>query len=129
MIVVDTSVWINNLKNNETASVRKLRIPSNNEQALLGDLILLEILQGARSNPQSRQLYELLSLYPMVRLFDVEMVAVCAENYRILRSRGITIRKTIDVIIGTFCIVNDHYLLHDDRDFDAMATHLGLRVL
>jgi predicted nucleic acid-binding protein len=67
--------------------------------------------------------------FDVVTMLDGALAVRAAANYRLLRSRGITIRKTIDLIIGTFCIELGHRLLHDDRDFDPMVEHLGLRLV
>lgn len=131
MIVVDSSVWIANLRGIDNVAAFKLRALADNDpdQVLLGDLILLEVLQGARNDTHAARLERDLRQYPIARMVD-EMLAVrAAQNYRHLRGRGITVRKTIDMIIGTFCIAEGHQLLHDDRDFDAMVAFLGLHVI
>jgi predicted nucleic acid-binding protein len=129
MIVVDSSVWINNLRGVRSPGVETFLAVQAKDLVLLGDLILLEVLQGARSNENARRLERLLQAYPIVQLFDISIAAACAANYRALRSKGVTIRKTIDVIIGTYCIVHGHALLHEDRDFEPMVHHLGLEVV
>jgi predicted nucleic acid-binding protein len=129
MIVVDSSVWINNLRGVQSSGVETFNAVQAEGLVLLGDLILLEILQGARSNENASRLERLLRTYPIVQLFDVSLAAPCAANYRTLRSKGVTVRKTIDVIIGTYCIVHGHALLHEDRDFEPMVRHLGLKVV
>jgi hypothetical protein len=68
----------------------------------------------------------LLSL-PYADIVGQEVALASAQNYRLLRAKGVTVRKTIDVIIATFCILGGHVLLHGDRDFEPMAEHLGLR--
>ena len=100
-----------------------------NEPLLVGDLILCEILQGARSEAQARMLEEELRKFELLPMLKPELAIAAAKNYRLLRSEGITIRKTIDLIIGTFCIAHGHTLLHDDRDFSSMETHLGLKII
>ena len=94
---------------------------------LIGDLVLLEVLQGARSEAHARLLERQLLQYPIVPLLDSDLAVRTARNYRRLRDLGITIRKINDVIIGTYCIEHGHALLHDDRDFLPMQTHLGLK--
>ena len=96
---------------------------------LVGDLILLELLQGARDDGHAARIERNLRQYPIVSMLDEALAVQAARNYRILRARGITVRKTIDVIIGTFCITGGHSLLHDSRDFNPMEAHLGLRVV
>lgn len=130
MIVVDSSVWIANLRNLDTAAVQSLLavIDDGKEQVLVGDLILLEVLQGARDEGHAARIEGNLRRFQVVPMLDDKLAVQAARNYRMLRGIGITIRKTIDVVIGTFCIADGHSLLHDDRDFDPMVRHLGLQV-
>ena len=130
MIVVDSSVWIANLRGTGSEAVRKLHafVASDDDQILVGDLVLLEVLQGARDEAQAARIERNLRRYPVLSMLDGKLAVRAAYNYRSLRERGITVRKTIDMIIGTFCIEGSHTLLHDDRDFDPMAQHLGLQV-
>lgn len=130
MIVVDSSVWIANLRNMDIAAVQCLRafIDDGKEQVLVGDLILLEVLQGARNEVHAARIEGNLRRFRVVSMLDDKLAIQAARNYRMLRGIGITIRKTIDVVIGTFCIAGGHSLLHDDRDFDPMARHLGLQI-
>ena len=131
MIVVDSSVWIANLRAADTEALRKLRaiVDDDDEQILVGDLILMEVLQGARDEATAVRIEQNLRTYQVATMCDVTLAVKAARNYRSLRERGITVRKTIDMIIGTFCISGGHGLLHDDRDFDPMAAFLGLRVI
>ncbi len=131
MIVVDSSVWIANLRGFETSAVRALREldRKGRGQVLVGDLILLEVLQGARDEAHAARLAKNLRRFPIAAMLDADIAERAAGNYRALRARGVTVRKTIDMIIGTFCIERGHQLLHDDRDFDPMVAHLGLAVL
>lgn len=129
MIVVDSSVWIDNLRNVDNAAVRKLQaLGLDDAEILIGDIILLEVLQGSRDEPHAARVERDLRRFPIAPMLDVELAVRAAQNYRFLRSRGITIRKTADLIIGTFCMARDHMLLHNDRDFAPMAAHLGLRL-
>lgn len=128
MILVDSSVWIAHLRGQETASTGRLAAAAEREPLLVGDLILLEILQGARDEAHAARVERLLRRYAIVPLLNADLAPRAARNYRILRERGVTIRKTADVIIGTFCIERGHSLLHDDRDFAPMEKHLGLKV-
>jgi predicted nucleic acid-binding protein len=127
MIVVDSSVWIANLRGQDTDPVRKLRDIEDGSQILVGDLILLEVLQGARDDSHARQIEQFLRQFEIVPMMNASLAVRAAGNYRLLRQKGITIRKTIDVIIGTFCIENRYFLLQHDKDFSPMAEHLGLR--
>jgi len=95
---------------------------------LVGDLILLEVLQGAKDMADARRIEDGLREFELVPMLGVALAIKAAANYRRLRDRGITIRKTPDLIIGTYCIEYGHTLLHDDRDFEPMRVHLGLRV-
>jgi predicted nucleic acid-binding protein len=130
VIVVDSSVWIANLRGQNNAAVLKLRAlaDSDDDQLLVGDLILLEVLQGARDEAHANRIERSLRRYPIVPMLNEGLAIQAAHNYRLLRTLGITVRKTIDMIIGTFCIEGGHRLLHDDRDFDPMIQHLGLRI-
>jgi predicted nucleic acid-binding protein len=128
VIVVDSSVWIGNLRDSDTEAVRRLRNIQDDEQIIIGDLILLEVLQGARDDLQAVRIEYGLRRFDVVPMLDDGLATRAAGNYRRLRALGITIRKTADLIIGTFCIDRDHRLLHDDRDFDPMVEHLGLQL-
>jgi predicted nucleic acid-binding protein len=90
--------------------------------------VLLEVLRGARDDGHAAVLERNLRRFPVAALLNESIALTAARNYRDLRARGITVRKTVDLIIGTFCIVHGHRLLHDDRDFDPMYQHLGLQV-
>jgi hypothetical protein len=127
MIVVDSSVWIAHLRDSATPEVRKLRALDQPDQILIGDLILLEVLQGARDERLASLIERQLRQFEIASMLSAALAPRVARNYRVLRDRGVTPRKTIDVIIGTFCIEAGHQLLHADRDFDPMVEHLGLR--
>lgn len=130
MIVVDSSVWIATLRGTSSGLVRQLRAYAETEddQLLVGDLILLEVLQGARDDAHAARIERNLRRYPVAPMLNERLAVRAAGNYRHLRARGITIRKTVDMIIATFCIEGGHCLLHNDRDFDPMVQHLGLRL-
>jgi predicted nucleic acid-binding protein len=127
MVLVDSSVWINyfNGKNTwqtETLDQMLLQIP-----LLIGDLILTEVLQGFKKESEYNKAKEVLSILSCKRLGGYEIAIKSAENYRKLRKKGVTVRKTIDVIIGTFCINENIALLQDDKDFEQMVKYLGLK--
>jgi predicted nucleic acid-binding protein len=128
VILVDSSVWIAHLNGRETATTLRLRTLAANQPLLVGDLILLEVLQGGRSEAHASRIESGLRRYAIVPLLGDDLASRAARNYRHLRRIGITLRKTADLIIGTYCIEHGHALLHDDRDFDAMETHLGLKI-
>ena len=127
MILVDSSVWIAHLRGQTTAATTRLEVAAEREPLLVGDLILLEVLQGARDNAQATRIERALREYAIVSLLDDRLATRAARNFRHLRGLGITVRKTADIIIGTFCIEHGHSLLHEDRDFGPMEKHLGLK--
>jgi predicted nucleic acid-binding protein len=129
MIVVDSSVWIANLRNSDSSSVQKLRNIADPRQIIVGDLILVEVLQGARDERHSALIEQFLRQFTIQPMLDETIAVQAARNYRAIRQQGVTMRKTVDLIIGTFCIEGGHSLLHEDRDFDAMEKGLGLTVL
>ncbi|MGA8197268.1 MAG: PIN domain-containing protein [Acetobacteraceae bacterium] len=126
--VVDSSVWIAHFRGVDTAPVRKLASLDLDVGLLVGDLVLLEVLQGARDATDARRMHDDLCQFEMVQMLSAVLAIKAAANYRLLRSLGITIRKTPDLIIGTYCIEHHHSLLHDDREFEPMRIHLGLQV-
>jgi predicted nucleic acid-binding protein len=126
VILVDSSVWIDPLRNTATRQVLQLRSLVSREELLVGDLILCEVLQGLSANHEAALVEEALREFEIVSLVDAELAVKAAANYRFLRGRGFTVRRTIDLIIGTFCIERGHSLLHADRDFAPMARFLGL---
>jgi hypothetical protein len=126
LIVVDTSVWIDFLNGRNTPPVRRLRELLGGEEIALGDLMLCEILQGLDSKRSAADVEALLRRFEIVPMVSETIAVAAARNFRRLRRRGITIRKTIDLLIGTWCIENRRPLLHNDRDFRPMARYLGL---
>ena len=128
MILVDSSVWIDSFRNEPTAQVGLLR-GLEMEDVIIGDLVLLEVLRGVHSDREATLHESRFREIGVTTLSDPDMAVAAASNYRKLRSRGITIRSVIDVLIATYCIEHNHRLLHDDRDFEHFEQHLGLRVL
>lgn len=126
MIVVDSSVWISLLRMDDNDAVSRLHSFLLEEDILVGDAVLLEVLQGARSDKHASWLERSLRQYLVVPMLSPDMATKAATNYRRLRGHGVTIRKSNDLIIGTFCIEHGFGLLHTDRDFDPMAKYLGL---
>jgi len=127
MILVDSSVWINYFNGIYTWQTDLLDSYLSNIPVVIGDLILAEVLQGFKSNKDYETAKDLLSTLPFRQIGGYNVAIQSAQNYRILRKTGVTVRKTIDVMIGTFCIMEGLPLLHDDRDFDPMVSHLSLR--
>ena len=129
MIVVASSVWIDKIRGLRNEATILLDGIDDTRQILVGDVILLEVLQGARSDAQARIIERSLRRFHIEPIMSPGLAVKAAANYRVLRSRGITIRGPLDMIIGTFCIEHDHVLLHNDRDFALMEKHLDLKVL
>lgn len=129
MIVVDSSVWVDFFNGKETPHTAKLQALLGEEPLLVGDLVLCELLQGTRDEEDARALEKELRKFEIVPMLDEALAVTAARHYRQLRNKGRTVRKTVDLIIGTFCIANDHSLLHADRDFAPMESDLGLKVV
>jgi len=127
MILVDSSVWIAYFNGSVMPETERLDILLGQEFVGLGDLILAEVLQGFRTDKDYRAAKELLTTLKVFDLLGKNIAIKSADNFRSLRKEGITIRKTADVIIATFCIENDLPLLHSDKDFLPFVTHLNLR--
>ena len=128
MIVVDSSVWIDFFNGVSTPEVDRLDALLGVTPLAIGDLILVEVIQGFRNERDvatARQLFRSLALLP---LLGGSNPWKAAENYRQLRRKGITVRKTIDGIIATACIEANLPLLFSDRDFQPYVEHLGLVV-
>jgi predicted nucleic acid-binding protein len=126
VIVVDSSVWVSHFANIASDEVQKLRSIRNGKLVVVGDLILLEILRGARTERDATYIRHELQLFGVVPMLDGHLASIAARNYRKLRDLGVTVRKTTDLVIGTFCIESGYRLLHRDRDFAHMERHLGL---
>jgi len=129
MILVDSSVWIdyfNGLHNWQTELLDQLL---QQELIIMGDLILAEILRVFRSDRNFNQARKYLSVLPVRTLGGYKVALQSAAHYRALRKKGVTVRKTIGLIIATFCIMENIALLHNDRDFDPMAAHLSLQII
>ncbi|HXK39360.1 MAG TPA: PIN domain-containing protein, partial [Candidatus Paceibacterota bacterium] len=99
------------------------------EVVVVADLIVAEVLQGFREDRHFERARDALLRLPVLQMGGRELAIACAESYRHLRAQGVTIRSTIDCWIATFCLREGLALLHDDRDFDAFARHLPLRVV
>ena len=129
MILIDTSAWIdyfNGLENTTTDLVDQIL---ETEPVLIGDLIYCELLQGFKTDENYDEVKELLGNLMRVDLVGFNIAEKASMNYRKLRKQGVTIMKTIDIIIATFCIENNVQLVHKDRDFDYMEKPLGLKIL
>jgi predicted nucleic acid-binding protein len=126
VIVVDSSVWIDFLNGRNAPHVRRLRAILGTDEVIVGDLMLCEILQGLGSERAAQEIEALLRRFEIVPMAGDAIAVASARNFRSLRGRGITVRKTIDLLIGTWCIENRRPLLHNDSDFHPMARYLGL---
>jgi len=129
MVIIDTSAWIEYFNDGISDTVNKVDLSLERHLVGIGDLIYCEIMQGIRSTRNRKQVSSLLLGLPKLNMVGFDIAEKSASNYRLLRSKGITVRKTIDVLIGTYCSENEHLLLHCDSDFDMMAEHIGLKTL
>lgn len=127
MVLVDSSVWINYFNGKSTWQTEILDQMLLQIPLIIGDLVLTEVLQGFKKESEYNKAKEVLSILSCKRMGGYEIAIKSAENYRKLRKKGLTVRKTIDVIIGTFCINENIALLHDDKDFEPMVKYLGLK--
>ncbi len=129
MIMVDTSVWVDYFNGTQTPQTDILHAMLGQQIIVIGDLIYTEVLQGFNSDKDFNTGRQLLDTLVFREMVGREIALKSAGNYRYLRRQGITVRKTIDVIIGTYCIESNMALLHADKDFDALETHWGLQIV
>ena len=129
MILVDSSVWIDYFNGTLTAQTEKLDSLLGSELLAIGDLILTDVLQGFADERDFNQARRMLTSLTVVELGGQKIAIQAAKNFRALRGRGITVRKTIDTVIATRCIESGYALLHNDKGFDPFVKHLGLRVV
>ena len=127
MILVDSSVWVDYFRGTATPQTNRLDGLLGSEPLAIGDLILTEVLQGFATDREFNDARKVLLALDMVVLGGMDVAVEAAKNFRKLRGLGVTVRKTIDTVIATRCIVSGHMLLHSDSDFDAFEQHLGLR--
>ncbi|EGG79088.1 hypothetical protein SXCC_00235 [Gluconacetobacter sp. SXCC-1] len=126
MILVDSSVWIDFFRGTATPQVDALDRFLGEELVAIGDLMMTEVLQGFASERDFNKARRLLGALDLVEIGGRDVMIEAARYFRDLRGRGITIRKTIDTLIATRCIVSGYRLLYSDRDFDPFVVHLGL---
>jgi predicted nucleic acid-binding protein len=129
VVIVDTTVWVDYLRGEQNSQVDWLHREKDRQRLGLTDLILCEVLQGVRGDAAFASVHEELSHFEIFEPGGVELAIAAARNFRKLRQRGLTVRKTIDCLIATFCLRERHLLLHRDRDYDAFEEELGLRVV
>jgi predicted nucleic acid-binding protein len=125
LILVDSSVWIDYFRGVSTPQTERLDALLGNEPVAIGDLMLAEVLQGFTNDRDFEQALAMLSTLDVIEIGGREVAVQAARNYRALRARGITVRKTIDTLIATRCIMDGVALLHSDRDFEPFVD-LGL---
>lgn len=129
MILVDSSVWIDHFRNRSTPQSERLLQLLGHEPVVIGDLILAEVLQGITRDMEFHRARALLSSVPCLEIGGAQIALQAARNFRSLRSKGISVRSTIDALIATRCIEDDLQLLHSDRDFEPFSRHLGLQTV
>jgi len=129
MWIVDSSVWIDYFNGKVTPQTDLLHAALGQRPIGLGDIILAEVLQGFRRQEDFEAARDALLRFPVFVMGGVEIAIKSAENFRYLRRRGVTVRKTVDCLIATFVMENDFALLYSDRDFDPFEEHLGLAVI
>ena len=127
-LLVDSSVWIDYFNGEDTSQTNYLDQALGQIEIVVGDLILTDILQGFRSKRDFETARDALLKFPVLEMVGIQSALKSAHNYRDLRRKGVTVRKTIDCLIATFCIETGLELLHSDHDFDPFEEHLGLRV-
>ena len=127
MILVDSSVWIDYFNGTATPQTDRLDALLGVEPLAIGDLIVVEVLQGFVDDKDFEQAKALLSSLVQVDIGGHDVAVQAGRHYRTLRALGVTVRKTIDTVIATRCILNGYALLHSDRDFEPFVAHLGLR--
>ena len=128
MNVADTSVWIDYLRGVDAPHTNALDDELQNNRIITGDLIITEFLQGFRNEKDYSEAKNIMDALEYRDFVGRDIALKAAQNFRKLRTSGITVRKTIDVIIATFCIENNFPLIHNDRDFDPMEQYLGLKI-
>jgi hypothetical protein len=129
LILVDSSVWVDYFKGALTPQTDKLDSLLGVEPLAVGDLILTEVLQGFDNDRDFEAARRLLTSLTVVEIGGLDVAIAAAENFRVLRKLGVTVRKTIDTVIATRCIRDGFDLLHSDRDFEPFTKYLGLRVV
>ena len=127
MILVDSSVWIDYFNGNASPETDFLDGMLGVDAIAIGDMILTEVLQGFRHDKDYETAKRLLEALTQFELLGIEMAVKSADNFRKLRKKGVTIRKTADVIIASYCMEHDLPLLFSDKDFQPFVQHLGLR--
>jgi predicted nucleic acid-binding protein len=129
MVIIDTTAWIDFFKDRTTPQTDWLETEMSRQRLGIADIILCEVLQGISEEAEAKSVLDGMERFEVFPTGGARMAVEVARNYRTLRRLGITVRKTIDCWIATFCILEGHSLLHSDRDFDPFERHLGLAVV
>lgn len=129
MIFLDSTVLIDYFNGRDTWQVDFLDSILGSEVIVIGDYVLTEVLQGFRNDKDFHNAKTSLLTFPCYSIGGKDTAIRSAQNYRYLRKKGVTVRKTIDVLIATFCISNNFTLLHSDKDFIPFEKHLDLKVV
>jgi predicted nucleic acid-binding protein len=126
-VIADTSAWIAYLRGHAVPAAAALDEALDRHRVVMGDLVLVEILRGIDTELEARRILRTLSALAVYDLGGQAPAIQAATHYRLLRSKGITVRGTVDLMIATWCIENKVPLLHADRDFAGFEEHLGLK--
>jgi predicted nucleic acid-binding protein len=129
VVIVDTTVWVDYFQGVQNPETDWLNAELDRQRLGLTDIILCEVLQGVRDDVVVKEVERRLLNLEVFDTGGVALAREAARNYRALRSRGHTVRKTIDCWIATFCLREQHSLLHRDRDFDPFEKFLELSVI
>jgi predicted nucleic acid-binding protein len=129
VVIVDTTVWVDYFRGVANPETDWLHTELERQRLGLTDVILCEVLQGVRDDVAAKEVERQLLKLEVFDMCGADLAREAARNYRTLRTRGHTVRKTIDCLIATFCIREQHSLLHNDRDFDPFETLLELSVI
>jgi predicted nucleic acid-binding protein len=127
VVLVDSSVWIDYLRGATTRETQTLDSLLSEDTVAVGDLIVMEVLQGVRGDKTFDRVREELETFALIEICGYHIALQAAKNHRALKARGISVRKTIDTLIATRCIEDGIPLLHSDRDFEPFVEHLGLK--
>jgi predicted nucleic acid-binding protein len=129
VVIVDTTVWIDYLQGVQNPETTWLDAELDRQRLALTDIIMCEVLQGVSGDDSAQEVEDLLLKFEVFETGGISLARDAARNYRALRKRGHTVRKTIDCLIATFCLGHGHSLLHRDRDFDPFERFLNLSVI
>jgi predicted nucleic acid-binding protein len=129
VVIIDTSAWVEYFRKGHRSTAQKVEDALRNRPVGVGDLIYCEVMQGLYVRSERELVSAVFQPLGQFEMVGFQMARLAAGNYRLLRNKGVTVRRTIDVLIGTFCAEHGHDLIHHDRDFDLMAPHIGLKII